>query len=150
MWTPGASWPSSGSTSAPATGSGCRPTARAPSGSSTAWSHCWPGRTSMPPTDSDPTTEPGPTPPTDPRPRELVGIGIGRRTVTGPVVRMADPVPEPKATPSTQTPEFELARARAALAAVAAALRDRAAAAGGEARDVLDAQALMATDPAVD
>jgi phosphotransferase system enzyme I (PtsI) len=86
----------------------------------------------------------------DPGRFELTGIGVGRRSAVGPVARMAGPLPEPSATPSTEAPIVELARARAALAAVAATLRDRGAAAGGEARDVLEAQALMATDPSLD
>lgn len=91
-------------------------------------------------------------PPTEPEsPRiELAGTGIGRRAACGPVVRMTPPLPEPAATPSTENPDVELARARTALEGVAEALRKRGALAGGDTRDVLDAQALMATDPSLD
>jgi phosphotransferase system enzyme I (PtsI) len=82
--------------------------------------------------------------------RELPGIGIGRRPACGPVVGMAPPLPEPSADPSTESPAHELARAREALATVAAALSQRGAAAGGDAREVLEAQALMAADPSLD
>jgi phosphotransferase system enzyme I (PtsI) len=82
--------------------------------------------------------------------RELTGIGIGRRAAAGTVIRMAPPLPEPSSAPSTEDPDAELARARDALRGVAEALRERGASAGGEARDVLDAQALMATDPSLD
>jgi phosphoenolpyruvate-protein phosphotransferase (PTS system enzyme I) len=81
---------------------------------------------------------------------ELTGIGIGRRAALGPVIRMAPPLPEPSAAPSTGDPAGELDRARTALRGVAEVLRERGASAGGEAQDVLDAQALMATDPALD
>ena len=81
---------------------------------------------------------------------ELAGLGIGRRAVFGPVVRMAPALPDPSTNPSTEQPETELARARGALAEVAGGLRARGAAAGGDAADVLDAQALMAEDPTLD
>jgi phosphoenolpyruvate-protein phosphotransferase (PTS system enzyme I) len=85
----------------------------------------------------------------------LGGNGIGGRPGAGPVVRMAPPLPPPSTVDSTETPAVELARARAALAAVAADLTARAGAAragaaGGTAGEVLDAQALMAADPALD
>lgn len=80
---------------------------------------------------------------------ELHGYGIGTRAVAGPVARMPPPLPEPAAGASDRRPETELAAARDALAAVAAELRERAAAAGGEAAGMLQAQALMALDPAL-
>ena len=82
--------------------------------------------------------------------RVLTGTGIGRRAAYGPVARMAAPLPEPAATPVAGDPATELARARAALHGVAAELRARAGLAGGDAADVLSAQALMAEDPALD
>jgi phosphotransferase system enzyme I (PtsI) len=78
---------------------------------------------------------------------ELAGFGVGTRAVAGPAVRMPPPVPEPAAARSDRPPEAELDTARAALAAVAEQLRERAAEAGGEAAEVLQAQALMALDP---
>jgi phosphoenolpyruvate-protein phosphotransferase (PTS system enzyme I) len=80
---------------------------------------------------------------------ELAGIGIGTRAVAGPVVRMPPPLPEPATDASDRPKETELATARAALAATARQLQERAGAAGGEAADVLAAQAMMALDPAL-
>lgn len=83
---------------------------------------------------------------------ELPGFGIGNRAVAGPVARMAGPLPEPPADASDRRPDAELATARAALASVAGQLRARAAAAtagGAEAAEVLEAQAMMALDPAL-
>lgn len=75
------------------------------------------------------------------------GVGIGRGTAIGPVLRMPDPLPEPVDAASTLTPEAETQRAHAALAATAADFRVRGERAGGVARDVLEAQAVMAEDP---
>ena len=80
---------------------------------------------------------------------ELRGIGIGQGLAVGPVVRMPDPLPEPKDQPSTRTPQEETERTRAALASVAQELNARGAHAGGAAKDVLEAQALMAEDPSL-
>ncbi|KXC04765.1 phosphoenolpyruvate--protein phosphotransferase [Microbacterium hominis] len=63
---------------------------------------------------------------------------------------MADPLPAPADVPSTLTPDAELARVPEAVAAVASALEDRGSKAGGLARDVLEAQAMMAEDPTLD
>lgn len=79
--------------------------------------------------------------------RELSGIGVGRGVATGPVLRMPDPLPEPSTAPRTGTAEEERAAVADALAAVAAELTARGERAGGEAKDVLDAQAMMAQDP---
>jgi len=93
--------------------------------------------------------------------RELQGIGIGRAVVVGPVVRMAPPLPEPPtmSPPGSDRdagddPGAELAAARAAIATVAAELRGRAASvasveADQDAAEVLEAQAMMAEDPAL-
>ena len=75
------------------------------------------------------------------------GIGVGRGLAVGPVLRMADPLPEPPTTPSTLGPDAEKERVTHALAAVADDIRSRARQAGGEAGDVLEAQALMVDDP---
>lgn len=82
--------------------------------------------------------------------RELTGIGIGRRSVPGPVIRMAPPLPEPSTAPSIEDAGTELEHARTALRGVAEALREHGTSAGGAAQDVLEAQALMAADPALD
>lgn len=77
----------------------------------------------------------------------IAGVGIGRGIAFGPVRRMPDPLPEPTTTPSTLGPDSEKERAYQALSAVASDIRIRGGAAGGSAKDVLDAQALMADDP---
>jgi phosphotransferase system enzyme I (PtsI) len=81
---------------------------------------------------------------------ELAGVGIGTRTVAGPVARMPPPLPEPAADPSDRPIDAERATAREALAATARRLEERAAAAGGAAAEVLAAQAMMALDPALE
>ncbi|MDP3208057.1 MAG: phosphoenolpyruvate--protein phosphotransferase [Rhodoglobus sp.] len=77
------------------------------------------------------------------------GVGIGRGTTVGPVLRMPDPVPDPVERPSKLTPEAEAARAFEALSATAVQLRERGESAGGTATEVLDALAMMAEDPAL-
>src|SRR5258707_69980 len=77
----------------------------------------------------------------------FVGTGVGTRAVAGPVARMGTTPPNPPDVPATGDPDTEKQRALAALAAVAADLRARGAAAGGHTADVLDAQAMMAEDP---
>jgi len=81
---------------------------------------------------------------------ELQGTGIGRGVAVGPVARMGEPLPEPPNVPSTRAPGDELAAARSAMSLVAADLRRRGERAGGAAREVLEAQAMMAEDPAAD
>jgi len=78
--------------------------------------------------------------------RILTGTGVGRGLVIGSVRRMPDPLPEPPATASVLTPSAELERAKTALAETAADLRERGNVAGGVAKEVLDALALMADD----
>ncbi|MBD7957261.1 phosphoenolpyruvate--protein phosphotransferase [Microbacterium sp. Sa4CUA7] len=80
---------------------------------------------------------------------ELRGVGIGLGVAQGPVARMAEPLPAPADTASEQTAEQERERARAAVTAVARELEQRGAKAGGAARDVLEAQAMMAEDPSL-
>ncbi|WP_336631536.1 MULTISPECIES: phosphoenolpyruvate--protein phosphotransferase [unclassified Microbacterium] len=81
---------------------------------------------------------------------ELRGVGIGLGVAQGPVARMAEPLPAPEDAPSTRTPEEELARVREAVAAVARELEERGSKAGGMAREVLEAQAMMAEDPTLE
>ncbi|NUR32131.1 MAG: phosphoenolpyruvate--protein phosphotransferase, partial [Catenulispora sp.] len=78
---------------------------------------------------------------------EYEGVGVGTDAVAGPVARMGEAPPEPQDIPATGSPDDERAKAAAALAAVAADLRARGAAAGGDTADVLEAQAMMAEDP---
>jgi phosphotransferase system enzyme I (PtsI) len=65
----------------------------------------------------------------------------------GPVLRMPEPLPEPGTEGRTADAAAESASVATALAAVASDLTARGEKAGGEAKDVLDAQALMAQDP---
>jgi phosphotransferase system enzyme I (PtsI) len=78
---------------------------------------------------------------------ELRGVGIGLGVAQGPVARMAEPLPAPADEPSTRSADEEKARVAEAVAAVARELEARGAQAGGAARDVLEAQAMMAEDP---
>ncbi|WP_431046828.1 phosphoenolpyruvate--protein phosphotransferase [Streptomyces sp. P1-3] len=80
----------------------------------------------------------------------MTGIGIGGGSAAGPVARMAPPpaLPAPRAVGAADAPA-EAAAVREALRQVAADLERRAAAASDAAAEVLSAQALMATDPAL-
>ncbi|MEL4320584.1 phosphoenolpyruvate--protein phosphotransferase [Leifsonia sp. YIM 134122] len=77
---------------------------------------------------------------------ELNGIGIGEGIALGPVARMAEPLPEPVDRPTHLDAEREGQRATASLSVVAAELNRRGTQAGGAARDILEAQAMMAED----
>ena len=87
----------------------------------------------------------------------LKGVGIGRGVAVGPVLRMAEPLPEPKDEPraASVSAEAENARVTKALAAVNADLNRRAqeAANGDEgtkqAAEILQAAAMFASDPAL-
>ncbi len=81
---------------------------------------------------------------------ELRGVGIGLGVGQGPVARMAEPLPAPADGPSDLSVEEETARVREAVAAVARELEERGAVAGGAAREVLEAQAMMAEDPTLE
>lgn len=77
----------------------------------------------------------------------LSGTGVGRALATGPIRRMPDPLPEPPERETAGDADAEIARTRSALRQVASELTASGARAGGDAKDVLDAQALMAEDP---
>ena len=79
--------------------------------------------------------------------RELRGVGVGRGVASGPVIRMPEPLPEPATTPRTADAAAERGSVTEALATVAAELTRRGEQAGGDAKAVLDAQAMMAQDP---
>lgn len=81
---------------------------------------------------------------------ELRGVGIGLGVGQGPVARMAEPLPAPPDAPSELSVAEETARVREAVSAVARELEERGAQAGGAARDVLEAQAMMAEDPTLE
>ncbi len=78
---------------------------------------------------------------------DLHGIGVGRGVAVGRVIRMPDPLPEPEDSRHSGDVDAEKAHVREALAAVAADYQARGEKAGGAARDVLEAAALMAQDP---
>jgi phosphotransferase system enzyme I (PtsI) len=80
---------------------------------------------------------------------ELSGIGVGRGIAAGPIKRMPEPLAEPQDVAFTGDAETEIASAKTSLASVGEWLRTQGVKAGGEAKDVLDAQALMAGDPAL-
>ena len=80
----------------------------------------------------------------------LRGVGIGLGVAQGPVARMAAPLPAPADAPSTLGPDAETARVQEAIGVVARELEARGAQAGGSARDVLEAQAMMAEDPTLE
>ncbi|MDJ1112902.1 phosphoenolpyruvate--protein phosphotransferase [Microbacterium dauci] len=81
---------------------------------------------------------------------ELRGVGIGLGITHGPIARMAEPLPAPEDVPSALGADAETARVREAIAAVARELEERGATAGGAAQEVLEAQAMMAEDPALE
>lgn len=81
---------------------------------------------------------------------ELRGVGIGLGVAQGPVARMAEPFPPPSDQPSALGAQAETTRVRDAVAGVARELEERGALAGGAARDVLEAQAMMAEDPSLE
>ncbi|MDI5972113.1 phosphoenolpyruvate--protein phosphotransferase [Streptomyces sp. SL13] len=78
----------------------------------------------------------------------LRGVGVSHGVALGQVRHMGTAVLEPpaKSVPAGEAPR-EQARARRAVEAVAADLTARGNLAGGEAQQVLEAQALMAADP---
>ncbi|MGO1629128.1 phosphoenolpyruvate--protein phosphotransferase [Microbacterium sp.] len=78
---------------------------------------------------------------------EIAGVGIGQGIAHGPVALMAAPLEPPTDAPSTRTPDEEKALVASAVSATAADLNERGERAGGSARDVLEAQAMMAEDP---
>lgn len=78
---------------------------------------------------------------------ELHGSGIGGGTALGTVLRMPDPLPAPAETPRTGGADDEKARATTSLAATSESIGARGERAGGSAREVLEAQSMMAADP---
>ncbi|KAA5836252.1 phosphoenolpyruvate--protein phosphotransferase [Saccharopolyspora hirsuta] len=79
----------------------------------------------------------------------LTGVGVSSGRASGPVARVADPLPEPPATPAPTDPTAEAARIRPAADAVAEQLFQRAARVEGDAKAVLETTAAMAMDPAL-
>ena len=82
--------------------------------------------------------------------RTIKGIGVSAGRVLGTSLRMPPPVPEPDADArfgAGSTVDGEKARLKDAAEEVRADLRHRAETASGDAKAVLDATAMMATDP---
>jgi phosphotransferase system enzyme I (PtsI) len=81
--------------------------------------------------------------------RQLQGVGVSPGIARGRIVRMGDPLPAPSSERSALASSEELTVARAAMASVADDLRGRANLVAEPGRGVLQAQALMAVDPAL-
>ncbi|RFA10403.1 phosphoenolpyruvate--protein phosphotransferase [Subtercola boreus] len=79
----------------------------------------------------------------------LNGVGVGRSVAVGPTLRMPEPLSEPVDEVATEPQQEAFARVQAALTAVSEDLSARGEKAGGQAQDVLNAQALMAADPTI-
>ncbi|GAA1340250.1 phosphoenolpyruvate--protein phosphotransferase [Catellatospora bangladeshensis] len=79
----------------------------------------------------------------------LSGVGVSSGRASGPVVRVAEPLGEPPATPAPADVAQEAARIRPAADLVAERLFARAAQATGDAKAVLETTAAMAADPAL-
>jgi phosphoenolpyruvate-protein phosphotransferase (PTS system enzyme I) len=77
----------------------------------------------------------------------LTGVGVSSGRASGPVARVAEPLPEPAAVPAPTDPAAEAARLRPAAEAVAERLFHRATRVEGEAKAVLETTAAMAIDP---
>ncbi|QGU26279.1 phosphoenolpyruvate--protein phosphotransferase [Microbacterium oryzae] len=82
--------------------------------------------------------------------QELRGVGIGQGVAQGPIALMAARLEPPRDEKSTRDADEEKAAVATAVAAVAAELNARGERAGGAARDVLEAQAMMAEDPTLE
>lgn len=80
---------------------------------------------------------------------ELHGVGVGRGIAAGSILRMPEPLAEPADATPTQSPDDAKAAVTEATSVVSAWLKARGARAGGAAQEVLDAQAMMAKDPAL-
>jgi phosphotransferase system enzyme I (PtsI) len=78
---------------------------------------------------------------------DLHGIGVGRGVAVGPILRMPDPLPEPEKANHSGDAAAEFANVESSLAAVAADLVAKGEKAGGDAKEVLEAAAMMAQDP---
>ncbi|NYE49630.1 phosphotransferase system enzyme I (PtsI) [Spinactinospora alkalitolerans] len=80
----------------------------------------------------------------------LTGVGVSSGVGFGPALRLARAVPEPpEGERHGGDAAAEAARAASALEETAQDLTDRGERAGGDAQEVLDAQALMARDPSL-
>lgn len=80
---------------------------------------------------------------------QIAGIGVGHGVAIGPALRMPDPIGEPPDVPSQAEADDEYRRTEESLALVTGELLALGRKAGGEAQEILEAQSLMAQDPAV-
>ncbi|HUK67887.1 MAG TPA: phosphoenolpyruvate--protein phosphotransferase [Streptosporangiaceae bacterium] len=80
---------------------------------------------------------------------DLRGLGVSAGSATGPAARLGTPPTLPPAEYTVSDTEAEAHRAVAALEAVGEFFQGRAADVGGQAADVLVAEAMMAGDPAL-
>src|ERR1700737_2488873 len=81
--------------------------------------------------------------------RRLNGVGVSPGRASGPVVVVAEALPEPASDPLPAGREAGAARTRPAAEAVAKRLTKRADEASGDVRAVLETTAAMAADPAL-
>ena len=80
---------------------------------------------------------------------QITGIGVGHGIAVGPALRMPDPIGEPADVESQAEALDEYRRVEDALTAVTGELVELGRRAGGDAEEILEAQSLMAQDPAV-
>ncbi|NNC13014.1 phosphoenolpyruvate--protein phosphotransferase [Planctomonas sp. JC2975] len=80
---------------------------------------------------------------------QISGIGVGRGVAVGPALRMPDPIGEPPDAESQAEASTEYRRVDEALSTVTGELVELGHKAGGDAEGILEAQSLMAQDPAV-
>lgn len=81
--------------------------------------------------------------------RELTGIPVSSGRAVGPVARMVEPLQPPSPLPLGTSVEEAGALVRAAAEEVAAGLHERAGRVSGQAREILEMTATVATDPAL-
>ncbi|GGU20423.1 phosphoenolpyruvate--protein phosphotransferase [Lentzea flava] len=79
----------------------------------------------------------------------LSGVGVSSGRASGPVVRVAEALPEPPLGPRPADTKVEASRIRPATEVVAQRLMERAKTVEGEARAVLETTAAMAGDPSL-
>lgn len=80
---------------------------------------------------------------------QIAGIGVGNGIAVGPALRMPDPIGEPDDVESQAEAPDEYRRVVSSLEAVTGELVELGHQAGGDAEEILEAQSLMAQDPAV-
>jgi phosphotransferase system enzyme I (PtsI) len=81
---------------------------------------------------------------------ELHGFGVGTRIAIGNAVRMPDPLPTPEDVAFRGDVAAEQERAKAAIKLTQSQIAARAGEAEGSLKEVLEAQSMMAADPAIE